>query len=64
MFQQSGLSAVKRRAAVLVGAGVLVMTKHTPRIGLFTANQLGALQLDSKRDVEFCVPSFAEFPGK
>ncbi len=36
--------------------------KHTPKIGMFTANQLGSLQLDSTKEVEFCVPSFAEFP--
>lgn len=37
--------------------------KHTPKIGMFTANQLGQLRLDSTKEVEFCVPSFATFPN-
>lgn len=37
--------------------------KHTPKTGMFTANQLGALQLDSTKEVEFCVPSFVQFPA-
>ena len=37
--------------------------KHTPKIGMFTANQLGALRLDSTKEVEVCVPSFATFPS-
>lgn len=36
--------------------------KHTPKSGMFTANQLGAFQLDSTKEVEFCVPSFVQFP--
>jgi hypothetical protein len=31
--------------------------KHAPRLGIFVANQLGALRLDSKQEVELCVPS-------
>jgi hypothetical protein len=37
-------------------------SKHTPRLGFFVANQLGTLQLDSTKEVEVCVPSFAELP--
>lgn len=36
--------------------------KHTPKVGMFTANQLGALRLDSTKEVELCLPSFATFP--
>ena len=37
--------------------------KHTPKIGMFTANQLGALRLDSTKEVELCIPSFTTFPS-
>ncbi len=37
--------------------------KHTPRAGLFIANQLGTLRLDSTKEVELCVPSLVEFPN-
>lgn len=37
--------------------------KHTPRTGMFIANQLGTLRLDSTKEVEFCVPSLVELPA-
>lgn len=36
--------------------------KHAPKPGIFVNNQLGALRLDSTKELEFCVPSFVEFP--
>jgi len=37
--------------------------KHAPRTGVFVANQLGALELATTKEVELCVPSFADVPA-
>lgn len=44
------------------GAKITKQAKHTPKSGIFAANQLGALRLDSTKEIEFCVPSLVEFP--
>lgn len=36
--------------------------KHTRRIGMFVANQLGALRLDSVKEIEICLPSSTTAP--
>ena len=44
------------------GTKIAKQPKHIPRLGVFVANQLGTLRLDTTKEIEFCVPSFVEFP--
>ncbi len=44
------------------GKGTKIVPKqpgHTPRIGIFVANQLGALRLDSTKNIALCIPSLS-----
>ena len=34
--------------------------KHTPHLGVFVANQLGTLQVDSTKELALCIPSVVE----
>jgi hypothetical protein len=45
------------------GTKIPKQAKHAPRTGVFVANQLGALRLDTTKEVELCIPSSAELPG-
>jgi len=38
-------------------------SKHAVRHGVYVANQLGALRLDTKKEVELCLPSTSPDPG-
>jgi hypothetical protein len=36
--------------------------KHTPNLGMFVANQLGALRVNSVKERELCVPTVMSVP--